>query len=271
MPVGDRRSAVRLAWRRVVGAGFALPRDAGRRPALHAAPALQAWWRTAECAKKTNGSELRSLPASSGESVKGGILPFHKKVMTHRNLPPRARGYAVEPGYGELGVSPVARGCWCGFRAPARCRSETGAPRRPRASSVVAYCRVREKNKRQRTPFAAGEFGGKCERGDSPLSQSVTTNRNSPPRAVGAQGSFDCRREAPGGCRMGPGLPWVRKPGPNPLSGPIREPLGGSSRREAPGGSGGGLNSLPLDHPNPSSDVPPSRTARPSVQQSVHD
>ena len=47
MPVGDRRSrrracsrlamgdaAVTLAWRSVVGAGFALPRDAGRRPAL---------------------------------------------------------------------------------------------------------------------------------------------------------------------------------------------------------------------------------------------
>ena len=30
-----QRSTVRLGWRSVVGAGFALPRDAGRRPALH--------------------------------------------------------------------------------------------------------------------------------------------------------------------------------------------------------------------------------------------
>ena len=99
----------------------------------------------------------------------------------------------------------------CGFRAPARCRSETGAPRRPRDSSRLAmrgFAAVRlagggvvgagfalprdagrrpalhvpvlhawwrtaerAKNKWQRTPFAAGEFGGKCERGDSPLSQ----------------------------------------------------------------------------------------------------
>ena len=54
----DRRSetgapAVRAAWRSVVGAGFALTRDAGRRPALQAVPALHAWWRTAERAKNT--------------------------------------------------------------------------------------------------------------------------------------------------------------------------------------------------------------------------
>ena len=36
-------------------------------------------------------------------------------------------------------------------------------------------------------------------------------------------------------------------------------------RRGAPGSSGGGLNSLLRDHPNQSSDVPPSRTARPEL------
>ena len=57
MPVGDRRGthfghkvqAVRtLAWRRVVCAGFALPRDAGRRPALQAVRTLA--WRRVVCA-----------------------------------------------------------------------------------------------------------------------------------------------------------------------------------------------------------------------------
>ena len=33
-------AAVRLAWHSVVGAGFALPRDAGQRPALQAVPAI---------------------------------------------------------------------------------------------------------------------------------------------------------------------------------------------------------------------------------------
>ena len=35
MPVGDRRSSREMGVASVVGAGFALPRDAGRRPALH--------------------------------------------------------------------------------------------------------------------------------------------------------------------------------------------------------------------------------------------
>ena len=38
-----------------------------------------------------------------------------------------------------------AQRCWCGFRAPARCRSETGAPCL-RDSRVVAYCRARKNN-----------------------------------------------------------------------------------------------------------------------------
>ena len=36
-----------------------------------------------------------------------------------------------------------------------------------------------------------------------PFHKKVTTNRNSPPRAAGAQGSFDCRRAAPGASRGG--------------------------------------------------------------------
>ena len=69
----------------VVGAGFALTRDAGRRPALHAVrhPALEGFARGAAFSQQ----------GWCGTHVGGG------------------------------------RRCWGGFRAAARCRSETGAPR----------------------------------------------------------------------------------------------------------------------------------------------
>ena len=223
-------------------------------------------------ALKTNGSELRSLPAISGESVKGGyplsqdgndqseLAAARRRRAREFRLPARSAGRTPDGApWGlqafcavgdawvrsrEIGVAslsvrvsrsrairsdgplvsgrlgsaravrlagPVGAG-----RAPARwvgpgelaalhvgvILPRTGAPC-PRDSHVVAYCRVRAKNKWQRTLFAGRGFGGKCERGDSPLSQSVTTNRNSPQCACGAQGSFDCRREAPGGSEGG--------------------------------------------------------------------
>ncbi len=40
---GPHRENWPLAWRSVVGAGFALPRDAGRRPALHVPVILRGW------------------------------------------------------------------------------------------------------------------------------------------------------------------------------------------------------------------------------------
>ena len=44
---GSREGAdLTLEWHSVIGAGFALPRDAGRRPALHV-PALLLGWRYA--------------------------------------------------------------------------------------------------------------------------------------------------------------------------------------------------------------------------------
>ena len=45
--------------------------------------------------------------------------------------------------------------------------------------------------------------GESVKGGNPPCHKSTMTNRNSPPRAAGAQGSFDCRREAPGGPRTG--------------------------------------------------------------------
>ena len=47
-------------------------------------------------------------------------------------------------------------------------------------------------------------ISGESVKGGYPLSQSVMTNRNLPPRADGAQGSFDSRRGAPGGLWAGP-------------------------------------------------------------------
>ena len=87
-------AAVRLAGGGVVGAGFALPRDAGRRPALHR-----------EIGVASVVGAGFALPRDAGQ-----------RPALHR----------------EIGV---AR-CWCGFRAPARCRSETGAPA-VRLASVV--------------------------------------------------------------------------------------------------------------------------------------
>ena len=110
------RTAPRLVWRSVVGAGFALPRDAGRRPALHARLRL-AWCRASQ---QTNGSGFRA--AARCRCVKGGILPFHKTVTTNRNSPKCASG-----ARGSFDCGARAGG-WGGFRAPARCRSETGAP-----------------------------------------------------------------------------------------------------------------------------------------------
>ena len=67
------------------------PGGSGRRPAF---PCLRATvcGRRLATREKNNGSELRSLPAFSGECVKGGILPFHKTVTTNRNSPKRAEG-----------------------------------------------------------------------------------------------------------------------------------------------------------------------------------
>ena len=61
----------------------------------------------------------------------------------------------------------------------------------------------------------------------SPFHKKVTTNRNSPKRAEGARGSFDSRREAPGGCRTGSDP--NQNEGPEATSGqdPVRGPLDG--------------------------------------------
>ena len=127
------------------------------------------------------------------------------------------RRYAVRSS--EIGR---AQRCRCGFRAPARCRSETGAP-----SLYATWCgrRLAERAK----TMAANSVRCPRDRGESvkgglppPFHKSTMTNRNSPPRAAGAQGSFDCRREAPGP-RTGPQAPVA--PLPPPRRTPISDPL----------------------------------------------
>ena len=101
-----------------------------------------------------------------------------------------------------------------GAPLPDRSTSEVGVPSRPRASSWSAvrgfarfqYPRIPNggKNKWQRTGGSLPAISGESVKGGAPLSQSTTTTRNSPPRAAsGAQGSCECRREAPGGSEGG--------------------------------------------------------------------
>ena len=60
-------------------------------------------------AKKLMAANSVRCPRDRGESVKGGLPPpFHKKVTTHRNLPPRARGYGR--GTRLRGIGSFARG-----------------------------------------------------------------------------------------------------------------------------------------------------------------
>ena len=121
---------------------------------------------------------------------------------------------------------------------PVRCASHSGAgPHRenwPEAwRSVVGagFALPRETNGSELCSLPS-EFGGKCERGDSPFHKTVMTNRNSPPRAEGAHGSFDCRREAPGGPRTGPQLQAELRPKAIPDHGPVRGPLDPDRRSE---------------------------------------
>ena len=158
MPVGDRRS-----WGGVVGAGFALTRDAGRRPALHG-PALV-----------VRVSRSRAMPVGDRRSLGAASLG---RVSRSRAMPVGDRR-----SWGGVGGAGFALTRDAG-RRPALLASLR--------FNAMGYFRARKKQMAANLWFAAGDFGGMCERGDSPLSQLVTTNRNSPKCASGARGSFDC-------------------------------------------------------------------------------
>ena len=177
--------AFALAGRSVVGAGFALPRDAGRRPALQERSAVSAWFRAparcrsetptgpggwgirvgrAQCCRRWFRAPARcrseALVSRSGDAGRrpalqeggafalagrgvvgaGFALPrapwalalagavLSALVSRSRAMPvggPHRRSSAPGGWGTRVGWARCCRG-W--FRAPARCRSETGAP-----------------------------------------------------------------------------------------------------------------------------------------------
>ena len=183
--------------------------------------------------------------------------------MTNRNSPPRAAGAqgsfdsrAADRGRpGSPAFSIGAPGSPCGSRRTSEGRREApGGPRtgpqlqaglRPKAIPDQGPVRGpldRRSNRAPRftcggvlpsaqKPMAANSVRCRRDRGESvkgghpPFHKSTMTNRNSPPRAAGAQGSFDCRREAPGGPRTGPQLQAGLRPQAIRDQGPVRGPL----------------------------------------------
>ena len=95
-----------------------------------------------------------------------------------------------------------------------RCRPEVGVVLPTRHLVWAAVSQARKKL------TAANSVRCRRDRGESvkgglppPVHKKVMTNRNSPKRAEGAQGSFDCRREAPGG--SGAGAQFLPTQNPN--------------------------------------------------------
>ena len=87
-PVLGEGAALMWAWRGVIGAGFALPRDAGRRPALQAVPALLRGWRCAislrvaqrcRCEAPTGRTGRRSLAARHPGRRRPGATAFSQQ------------------------------------------------------------------------------------------------------------------------------------------------------------------------------------------------
>ena len=108
-------AALTLAGWSVIGAGFALPRDAGRRPALQ------------PCSRLFSVCGARRSRWQDGAS---SVLVSRSRAMPvgdRRSSRARACSRSVVRG-AHVGGTERHRG---GFRAPARCRSETGAPGRP--------------------------------------------------------------------------------------------------------------------------------------------
>ena len=131
---------------RVVGAGFALPRDAGRRPALHGSSVRVSRSRAmpvgdrrstgrrcgfrapARCRSETGAPRVVgagfALPRDAGRRPASTGSELSRSRAIHGLVGSRvSRSRAMPVGDRR------STGRRCGFRAPARCRSETGAPR----------------------------------------------------------------------------------------------------------------------------------------------
>ena len=146
--------------------------------------------------EKRTGSELRSLPSISGESVKGGypLSASDKSELAAARLRPPPQGVSTgAKRRAVLGRGPVTIEPERAVLIHAMEASKDHSPGMPSAKNATGseLCSL---------PSISGE----SVKGGYPLSPSTMTNRNLPPRACGAQGSFDFRREAPGGSWTGP-------------------------------------------------------------------
>ena len=140
MPVGGRRSAVRLAGRSVVGAGFALPRDAGRRPPpgelagapLRAPPCLERYAPRWEPSRRLGPAPPRPCGPLCRPEVGVPLRPAPSGPVGV----PRGAAFSQQRWGGtHIGRAPRHRR---GFRAPARCRSEAPAGRTGQRSASRA-------------------------------------------------------------------------------------------------------------------------------------
>ena len=243
VPTGGRRSLAcgqhcrfggphRETWRRsLVGGvvrgermcGFRTPsgRDAGRRPALRcrvpsARVAMRGFrWRTASGAslgtlrhhaerragKGTPTSGRHSPPEAGGrEGPRVGLWFASRQGSASSAQFSRSRACRAPPGGLPRGRRSLACGQHCRFGGPHREHW-----RRFFATGVLWRRYAAEREKRTGSELCSlPSISGESVKGGYPLSQSVMTNRNLPPRADGAQGSFDSRRGAPGGLWAGP-------------------------------------------------------------------
>ena len=114
------------------GAGFALPRDAGRRPALQAVPAIAPRLRQRQEVAQVSRSRAmpvgdrrssrpRARSAASAKAGSGAGFALPRDAGRRPALQPSPRSFR---GFGKGRKRRR-------FRAPARCRSETGAPAVP--------------------------------------------------------------------------------------------------------------------------------------------
>ena len=261
MPVGDRRSSPRacsrlamrdLPARRAAVPGFALPRDAGRRPALRfsavgdprsrcaarsgagfraparcrsetGAPLFRGW----RCAISRRGEQRCRVSRSRAMPVGDRRSAF--SWLAIRDLAARR---AAVPGFAlprDAGRRPAlrfvvvgdarSRGAsrsGAGFRAPARCRSETGAPVPPlsrwamrdlaaRRAAVPGFALPRDAGRRPALRLFV--VGDARSRGAARSGAGVSRSRAMP---VGDRRSFAVS-DAPSGQLGSPGARGIRK------------------------------------------------------------
>ena len=120
-------------------AGFALPRDAGRRPALRPSPRS---FRGFGKGRKWRG--FRAPARCRSETGAPAVPAFVPRLRQRQEVVQVSRSRAMPVGDrrskpSRLSLRGFGKGRqWRGFRAPARCRSETGAPSRPGYRSAAS-------------------------------------------------------------------------------------------------------------------------------------